>query len=343
MRHRLQVQQSGDKMAKSPRYVASEHQSLVDDFNDLLYFVSVVEHHGFSAAARATGVEKTRLSRRVAALEQRLGARLLQRSTRRIALTEAGQRFYEHCVAAVEGARVAYESIADLRREPAGMVRMSCAQMMAQSYLAPILPGFLAQHPKVDLILDATDREVNLIEERIDLVLRARREIEDTPGLVAKPLGSARRILVASPAYLERIDQPDRPQALSACDTLARPVELFEGKVRWELNGPGAEVVVVPLAPRLVANDMRLLLEAAVHGVGISLLPVPIVAAAIRSGLLTQVLPDWTTTSHRIYLLYPSPRGMLPSVRSLIDYLLVHLPASIQERSVDVDTAHSPA
>ena len=304
----------------------------MDDFNDLGYFASVVEHHGFSAAARATGVEKTRLSRRVAALEQRLGVRLLQRSTRSLALTEAGQRFYDHCVAAVEGARVAYESIADLRREPAGTVRMSCAQMMAQSYLAPILPDFLALHPKVDLILDATDREVNLIDERVDLVLRAKLEIEDVLGLVAKPLGSARRILVASPAYLGRIDPPSVPRALSGCDTLARPAELFEGMVRWELNGPGAEAVVVQIAPRLVANDMRLLLEAAIHGVGIALLPEPIVAAAISTGLLAQVLPDWTTTTHRIYLLYPSPRGMLPSVRSLIDYLLVHLPASIQGR-----------
>lgn len=309
----------------------------MDDFNDLVYFASVVEHHGFSAAARATGVEKTRLSRRVAVLEQRLGVRLLQRSTRSLALTEAGQRFYDHCLAAVEAARVAYESIAELRREPAGTVRMSCAQVMAQNYLAPILPGFLAQYPKVNLILDATDREVNLIEERLDLVLRSRLEIEDSTGLVARPLVDARRILVASPAYLGTIDPPSGPRALSGCETLGRPVEVFEGQVRWELSGPQAENVVVQISPRLVANDLRLLLEAAIHGIGIALLPEPIVATAIRTGLLTQVLPDWTTATHRIYLLYPSPRGMLPSVRSLIDYLLVHLPASIQGRGVDVD------
>lgn len=314
----------------------------MDDFNDLVYFASVVEHHGFSAAARATGVDKTRLSRRVAALEQRLGVRLLQRSTRSLALTEAGQRFHVHCLAAVESARVAYESTADLRREPAGTVRMSCAQVMAQSYLAPILPGFLARYPKVDLILDATDREVNLIEERVDLVLRARLEIEDSAGLVARPLADARRILVASPVYLETIDPPSEPRALSGCDTLGRPVELFEGQVRWELNGPGVESLVVQMSPRLVTNDLRLLLESAIHGIGIALLPEPIVAAAIRTGLLTQVLPDWAATTHRIYLLYPSPRGMLPSVRSLIDYLLVHLPASIQERGVDVDAVRYP-
>lgn len=324
-------------MAKMPKTIASEHQSSVDDFNDLVYFASVVEHHGFSAAARATGIEKTRLSRRVAALEQRLGVRLLQRSTRRLALTEAGQRFYDHCLAAVENARIAYESIADLRREPAGTVRMSCAQVMAQSYLAPILPGFLAQHPQVNLILDATDREVNLIDERVDLVLRSRLEIEDSAGLVARPLADARRILVASPAYLGAIDPPNGPRALSGCDILGRPVEVFDGQVRWELNGPGAETQVVQVSPRLVANDLRLLLESATHGIGIALLPEPIVASALRTGQLAQLLPDWTTATHHLYLLYPSPRGMLPSVRSLIDYLLTHLPASIQDRSVEVD------
>lgn len=217
---------------------------------------------------------------------------------------------------------------------------MSCAQVMAQNYLAPILPGFLTQHPKVNLILDATDREVNLIEERVDLVLRSRIEIENSAGLVARPLADARRVLVASPAYLEKIDPPSAPRALSECDTLGRPVEMFEGQVRWELNGSGAQTVVVQIAPRLVANDLRLLLEAAIHGVGIALLPEPIVADALRTGLLTQVLPSWTTTTHHIYLLYPSPRGMLPSVRSLIDYLLIHLPASIQQRGVDVDAVH---
>ncbi len=214
---------------------------------------------------------------------------------------------------------------------------MSCAPLMAQSYLAPILPGFLARHPKVDLILDSTDREVNLIEERVDLVLRSRLEVEDSAGLVARPLADARRLLVASPAYLGRIDPPSGPRALSGCETLGRPLELFEGQVRWELNGPGAETLVVQVSPRLVANDLRLLLEAAIHGIGIALLPEPIVATAIRTGLLTQVLPDWTATTHRIYLLYPSPRGMLPSVRSLIDYLLAHLPASIQGRGVEAD------
>ncbi len=302
----------------------------MNDFNDLVYFVSVVRHQGFSAAARATGVEKTRLSRRIAALEARLGVRLLQRSTRSIALTEAGQRFFAHCVAAVEGAEAAYESVADLKREPTGTVRMTCPQVMAETFLAPILPGYLSEHPKVNLVLDATNREVHLLEERFDLAVRARTRIEETPGLVDQPFSMGHRILVASPGYLARAGVPPQPQALADHDTLGRPEELQDGQMRWELIGPDGNALTIRLAPRVVANDLRLLLETACQGIGIALLPEPIVAAAIGSGLLVQVLPDWTTAATRIYLLYPSPRGMLPSVRSLIDYLMVHLPASLR-------------
>ena len=119
------------------------------DLNDLLYFVSVVKYNGFSAAARATHIEKTRLSRRIAELEKRLGVRLLHRSTRRISLTEAGERFYERCVATVEEAEAAYESVENLRKEPMGTVRMSCPLVLAQTYLAPILPGYMAAHPMI--------------------------------------------------------------------------------------------------------------------------------------------------------------------------------------------------
>lgn len=302
----------------------------MDDFNDLSFFVSVVRHQGFSAAARATGIEKTRLSRRIAALEARLGVRLLHRSTRRIALTEAGQRFYVQCLAAVEGAQAAYESVADLRREPAGTVRLTAPQVMAESYLAPILPSYLAAHPKVDLILESTDREVSLLDERFDLALRPRVQIEETLGMVAQSLGTARRILVASPDYLARNGHPEGPRALSTYDTLCQPEEAVDGQTRWYLRGPEGTSVTLQLTPRFVTNDMRLLQEVVCRGFGVAMLPEPVVASAVRAGTLSQILPDWTGSMHRIYLLYHSPRGMLPSVRSLIDYLMTHLPESFQ-------------
>lgn len=307
----------------------------MEDLNDLYFFASVVQHNGFSAAARATGIEKTRLSRRVAELEKRMGVRLLQRTTRSLVLTEAGERFYLRCVAVVEESRAAYESIAALQREPSGTIRVSCPLVLAQSYLAPILPGYLASHPKVNVVIEATDRDVNVIDERFDLALQAQPQIEGSVGLVAKMLGTARRILVASPAYLERNGRPETPEALAGLATLSRLADVFEGRARWDLSSATAGKLVVSHTPRLLSNDLRLQLEAATHGIGIALLPEPIVAASVRRGLLEHVLPEWTAAIHLIHMLYPSPRGMLPSVRSLIDYLMIHLPASIRERSVD--------
>jgi DNA-binding transcriptional LysR family regulator len=306
----------------------------MDDLNDLYFFSAVVQHNGFSAASRAIGVEKTRLSRRVANLEKRLGVRLLHRSTRTMALTEAGERFYERCVATVEGAQAAYESIADLRKEPAGTVRVSCPVVLAQSYLAPILPGYMASHPKVKVFIEATDHSVNLIEERFDLALRARQQIEDTAGLVAKNLGSARRILVASPAFLDRYGRPHTPSDLADLDTMSQVANIHDEYARWDLVNPVADTKQVQLKPRLISGDLRVQLEASTHGIGIALLPEPIVSTALRAKLLEQVLPDWSAPGHIIHLVYPPPRGMLPSVRSLIDYLMVHLPASILQRNV---------
>lgn len=308
----------------------------MQDLNDLAYFVAVVQHSGFSAAARATGVEKTRLSRRIAILEKHLGVRLLQRSTRSISLTGAGERFYAQAQVLVEGAQSAFESVADLRKEPAGIVRLCCPQVMAQSYLAPILPGYLASYPKVKLELNATDRHVDLIKERFDLALRAHVRIEETSELVAKELGKARRILVASPALLDRVGRPQTPEALSKMDTFSGPGEVHNGQARWTLMDTNGGTEVVTHHPRLSSEDMRMQLEAAIQGIGVALLPEPIVSASVRSGALEVVLPQWAGSLHVIHLLYPPPRGMLPSVRSLIDYLCFHLPASIQERSVDI-------
>jgi DNA-binding transcriptional LysR family regulator len=306
----------------------------VDDFNDLFFFAAVVQHNGFTAAARATGVEKTRLSRRVAKLERRLGVRLLQRSTRTVALTEAGQRFYARCAAAVEGAQAAYDSLAELQAEPSGKVRLSCPVVMAQTYLAPILPSYLARHPKVSLFLEATDRSVNQIEERFDLVLRARPQMDADAGMVVKSLGTARRILVASPAYLDRSGRPTQPSELAAFDVVSQLGDHQEGAALWSVTHSSGEQARVRLNPRLVSSDLRVQHQAALHGIGIALMPEPIVAEALRSQALEQVLPAWSAGENLIHLVYPPPRGMLPSVRSLIDHLVEHLPKAIHDTPV---------
>src|SRR6476659_6105223 len=179
----------------------------MEDLNDIFFFASVVQYRGFSAAARIIGVEKTRLSRRIAALEKRLGVRLLQRTTRALALTEAGQRFFERCVATVDGAQAAYDSVAELRREPAGLVRLSSPALLAQRCLAHVLPAYMKIHPKVSVFGEATDRTVNAIEA--------------VAGLLAKTLGHSQRALVVTPAVLDQYGRPNDPPDVPKFNTVA--------------------------------------------------------------------------------------------------------------------------
>ena len=306
----------------------------MEDLNDLYFFASVVQYGGFSAAARTIGVEKTRLSRRIAALEKRLGVRLLQRTTRVLALTEAGQRFYDRCLATVEGAQAAYDSVAELRREPAGIVRLCSPVLLTQRCLAHALPGYMTQHPKVSVFVEATDRTVNVIEERFDIAIRAKPLIEDVAGLVAKTLGNSQRVMVVSRAFLDRYGRPENPADLPTFNTVASTDDIFDGGARWTLTNLANRTEQIELKPRLVTSDLRVRLQAAVRGIGIALLPEQVVAAPLKEGLVERPLPGWSGAKNILHLVYPTPRGMLPSVRSLIDYLLIHVPAWLQERSL---------
>ena len=306
----------------------------MEDLNDLYFFASVVQYGGFSAAARTIGIEKTRLSRRIAALEERLGVRLLQRTTRALALTEAGQRFFERCVATVEGAQAAYDSVAELRREPAGLVRISSPVLLTQRCLAQALPGYMTLHPKVSIFVEATDRTVNVIEDRFDIAIRAIPVIEDVAGLVAKTLGNSQRVLVVSPAFLDQYGRPKNPAELPKLDTVASTDDIFDGGARWNLTDSHNRTQHIELEPRLLTSDLRVRLQAAIRGIGIALLPEQVVAAPLKEGLVERVLPDWSGAKNILHLVYPTPRGMLPSVRSLIDYLLIQVPAWLQERSI---------
>jgi DNA-binding transcriptional LysR family regulator len=293
----------------------------------------VVRHGGFSAAARVTGIEKTRLSRRLVALEQRLQVRLLQRNTRHMALTAAGQLFYEQATAAINAAQAAYDSVEALRSAPAGLLRLSCPQVMAQQVVLPLLEDYLADHPGVNIELHADDRPVDLLTERFDLTLRALCEGDTVAGVVTRPVGRARRILVASPDYLARLGRPETPLQLPRAHVLCRALDVRDGEARWALHGPDGAAMPMLLRPRVVVDDMQLQMNAAIQGLGVALLPEPIVFSALRQGALERLLPAWGACDHHIQLLYLPPRGILPSVRSLIDYLLAHFPARLAQRT----------
>ena len=292
----------------------------VPDLNDLYLFAAVVEHGGFSAAGRALNVPKSRLSKRVSQLEERLGVRLLQRTSRRFAVTEVGERFYRHCESMIGEARAAFEDLESIRGEPCGVVRMSCPISLAQSLLAPLLPKFLERHPRVRLNLLASNRRVDVIAEGFDVAVRVRDKLDTDAQLVARSFSANRVVLVASPQFLTIHGEPKSPEDLAALPVLSMFEQ--EGDQAWELFDSNCAAQRVQVKPRLVCGEFRVLIEAALAGSGIAWLPESACVEELRSGRLRQVLPEWGLPQGILHIVYPSRRGMLPAVRALVDFLV---------------------
>lgn len=299
----------------------------MQDLNDFYYFSAVVTHRGFAAAARALGVPKSSLSRRIARLEARLGVRLLERSSRRFGVTELGEEFFERSRAVLADAAAAEDAVARVRDEPRGLVRASCPPGLVQA-IAPALPRFLAAHPQVRVQILVTGRRVDLIEERVDVALRVRARLDTDADLQVKPLGRGWLMLAASPDFLTRNGRPATPAELAALPTLSfneRP----SGDA-WALGGPDGRWESVAHEPRLSCGDFAALLEAAAAGIGIALLPDAIASAAFRSGQLQRVLPDWHGEEELLHLIFPPRRALLPAVRLFIDFLAETLTAECE-------------
>ena len=297
------------------------------DLNDLRYFAVIVEHGGFSAAERITHITKSKLSRRVSLLEERLGVRLIQRSTRRLSLTAAGQAFYEHCRAMVVEAEAALEAVDQLRSAPAGTVRMTCPVAIAQFYLARIVAEFMREHPRVRVEIESTDRLVNLIDERIDVALRVRDSGLLDPALITRRIASGRMVLVASPAYVETRAPIDDPATMSQLDTIGGLHD--GGDQSWVLAASDGRETKLQHRPRLLCSDYTVQYEAAAGGVGVALLPLRIAWRGLQDGSLVRVAKDWSTPEQDIHLVFVSRRGMLPAVRALIDNLVQQIPKAM--------------
>jgi len=303
------------------------------DLNDLRYFALIVEHGGFSAAERHAHITKSKLSRRVALLEDQLGVRLLQRSTRRLALTDAGRVFYEHCAAVVTESEAAQSAIDRLQSEPSGTVRMICPAVIAQLYLARLVAAFMRSNPKVRVELETSERRAQLIDERIDIAIRPRDSGLDEPGLVSRQLTTGRLVLVASPAYLEARQGGEitAPEQISTQqhDTVG---QLQEGAEQtWMLTATDGRKYKLVHRPRLVCSDYGVQYEAALGGVGIAFLPLRVVWGALNAGTLVRVAKDWGTPEEGIHVVFVSKRGMLPSVRALVDYLVLKVPTAMAD------------
>lgn len=298
------------------------------DLNDLYLFTLVVEQRSFTAAGRAAGLTTSRVSRRIAALEERLGVRLLHRSTRKLSLTPVGTRYYEHCRAMVSEAEAAAEVVEQIQAEPRGRVRVTCPALMAQSSLAPIVVEFMRRHPEVQVTVAATDRLVDLIDDGFDVAIRFRALPLRDSTLVARALGESRNLLVAAPSLLNAAGRPRSVPELGRFRALAKTRR--ELLYAWQFTGPEGELVEFPYQPTLDSDDWLILKQAARAGLGIVVLPEEICAPEIAAGHLETVLPEWTLPGAALHIVYASRRGLIPAVRSFVDFIAERLP---QERT----------
>ena len=295
------------------------------DLNDLYFFAKVVEHGGFMAAARQIGVLKSRLSRRVAELEARLGVCLLQRTTRRLALTEVGQAYFGHCQSMLAEAEAAQEAIARATDVPRGLVRVSCPDLLAQSLLAPLLPEFMAQYPEVRILLEVTGRRVDLINDGIDVALRVRTRLEDSSSIVARPLGQSPLFLVASPVLLAERGLPQHPSELASWPALvmSRP----DGRGEWTMHDEIGQLYSVQLAaPRLMTDNLVVLAQAAIDGCGVAALPMLVCQQALADGRLRRLLPTFSMPGGILHLAFTGRRHLVPAVRVFVDFLVARTP-----------------
>lgn len=292
------------------------------DLNDLYYFAQVVKYHGFAPAGRELCIPKSKLSRRVAALEERLGVRLIQRSTRHFSVTESGALYYQHCKAMLVEAAAAQEVVDCMQAEPRGTVRVTCPIDLLQVLVGDMLVQFMSQYPSVTVHLEATNRRVDPVAEGIDVAIRVRPLPLEDSDLVFKVLAQRRLFLVASPDLFAGRRIPQTPAELYELPSL--DLGPAHREHLWELTGADGRAISIRHQPSLVTDSMVSLRSAALAGLGVVELPSLMISEQLEKGQLITLLPQWNSKPGIIHIVYPSRRGQIPVVRLLIDFLAEH-------------------
>jgi DNA-binding transcriptional LysR family regulator len=292
----------------------------ISDLNDLRLFAEVVERGGFTAAARVLGLQTSKLSRRVRALEEELGVRLLNRTSRSLSLTETGRQFHEHCLALVAEARAAKEIVDQTRTKPQGTVRISCPVALLSAGIADIMARYALDNTEVQVLIDATNRNVDVIEEGLDIALRVRLPPLEDIDLAVRQLGLSTFVLVASPGLVKQFGPAASLDTLKHWPTLATANQ--RERYVWNLFDKSGQAFVLEHRPRMATDDFSSLRTAAIHGVGITMLPMEFVDDDLRTGRLQRLLPDLASKSGLVHAVFPSRRGMVPAVRQLLDALV---------------------
>lgn len=287
------------------------------DLNDFRLFVVVVEEMGLSAAGRRLGLPRSNVSRRLAQLEADLGVRLVQRSTRSFSVTETGQLFYLHCRAMLSEAEAATEAVLRQIEQPQGLIRVACPSSMIQYQLAEVVTDFMQLFPQVTIVLESTNRQVDVLREGFDLAIRVRFAPLEDSDLVVRRFGTDDQHLVCAPSCLAT-------GPLAGVDSLTGLPSLSWNPDRsyhhWDLIGPEGQSRRIPHQPRLMTQDMAALVTAALSGLGLVQLPGAVAQPLLSTAELLEVLPGWRPASGIIHAVFPSRRGMLPAVRSFLDF-----------------------
>ena len=297
----------------------------MNDLNNIYYFAKIVEHGGLSAASEALGVAKSVLSQHLAKLESELGVCLMQRTTRRLQITDVGARYYERCRAILSEIDRAAGVIDDVRETPRGKLRITSPLNFAQVVLAPVLTGFMVAYPEVEVALDITNEDVDLIAQGYDLALRIIPNLRPS-NMVTRSFDLNQHILVASSELLARLGTPSVPDELKSLPSVAGALPAERGgRHVWHLSGPDDRQHAILHHPRLVTQDLCVLTEAALVGCGVVELPPSWCRDGLADGRLVHVLPQWSLPLLKLHAVYPSRRGLTLAVRTFMDYLAGHL------------------
>lgn len=295
----------------------------MENLADIAVFVQVVDTGSFTAAAEQLNVSKAVVSKYVTRLEQRLGARLLQRTTRRLTLTEAGEALYAKSSGALAELADAEQDVARLTGAPRGRLRVTAPTYFGSSILAPLLKDFVARFPEITLELDLDDRITDLVKDRFDVAVRITAAVD--PGLVARRLADSALVVVAAPSYVKRRSLPKTPADLKSHVCLGYSLARMPNE--WRFRPPkGRRWIAARIECALYCNSDFVLKQAALDGVGLALFPRFFVARELADGRLAQALPAYGTPELSINLVYVSRRNLLPKVRAFVDFLVERLP-----------------
>lgn len=293
----------------------------MDTLTSMKVFTAVVEAGTYAAAARQMGLSKAMASKHVMHLEQRLNARLLNRNSRHLSLTESGRLYYERCQTLLEELEEMDAIVSRSAVTPSGTIRLTAPIWLANTRFTSLLAAYRRQYPEVTFDLDISGRFTDIVEEGFDLALRASNDL--SPNLIARPLTLLSFTLVGAPDYLNERGRPTRPEALSEHDALT--YSLVKQSDQWSLDGPDG-TVKAKLKPVLASNNENLLLAAAQAGMGLALLPREMARLDLESGRLEQVLPAYSPTPGQLYAVYTSRRLLSSKVRTFIDFLAEQMP-----------------